>query len=52
MAEVVKLDITPIEGFPGNYNVVVSGSGFLPNQQVIWRLKGEDTFIPTTSLIC
>lgn len=45
MAEVVKLSITPIEGFPGNYNVEVSGTGFLPNQQVNWRLKGEDTFI-------
>jgi hypothetical protein len=42
---VVKLSITPIEGFPGNYQVVVSGSDFEPNQQVIWRLKGEDTFI-------
>ena len=42
---VVKLSITPIEGFPGNYRVEVSGSGFEPNQQVIWRLKGEDTFI-------
>ena len=24
----VKLSITPIEGFPGNYKVEISGSGF------------------------
>jgi len=45
MAEVVKLTITQIEGFPGNYKVEVFGSGFVPNEQVVWRLKGEDTFI-------
>jgi hypothetical protein len=42
---VVRLSITPIQGFPGNYRVNVSGSGFAPNQKVLWRLKGEDTFI-------
>jgi hypothetical protein len=41
----VKLSITPIQGFPGNYRVNVSGSGFAPNQEVLWRLKGEDTFV-------
>jgi hypothetical protein len=41
----VKLSITPIEGYPGNYKINVSGSGFEPNQEVLWRLKGEDTFI-------
>lgn len=41
----VKLSITPIQGFPGNYKVNVSGSGFTPNQEVLWRLKGEDTFL-------
>jgi len=44
MAPVVKLSITPIEGWPGNYTVVVRGSGFEPNKEVIWKLKGEDTF--------
>ena len=44
MAE-VKLSITPIQGFPGNYTVVVRGSGFPPNRRVSWRLKGEDTVI-------
>ena len=42
---VVKLSITPIQGFPGNYKVNVSGSGFIPNRRVLWQLKGEDTFI-------
>ena len=42
---VVKLSITPVQGFPGNYKVNVSGSDFEPNQEVFWRLKGEDTFI-------
>jgi hypothetical protein len=42
---VVRLSITPIQGFPGNYKVNVSGSDFAPNQKVLWRLKGEDTFI-------
>jgi hypothetical protein len=41
---VVRLSITPIEGFPGNYSVNVSGTGFAPNQEVLWQLKGEDTF--------
>lgn len=45
MAELVKLSITPIQGSPGNYNVVVSGSGFAPNRRINWRLKGEDTFV-------
>jgi len=40
----VKLSITPIAGFPGNYRVNVSGSGFSPNKKVLWRLRGEDTF--------
>ena len=44
MAE-VKLSITPIQGFPGNYTVVVRGSGFEPNRRVSWRLKGEDTVV-------
>lgn len=42
MAEVVELSITPSEGFPGVYQVDVSGSGFVPNQVVYWRLLGED----------
>jgi hypothetical protein len=42
MAEEVKLFIAPIEGFPDNYRVEVSGSGFSPNQNVNWQLKGED----------
>ena len=42
MAEVVELSITPIQGFPGVYQVGVSGFGFVPNQQVNWRLRGED----------
>ena len=42
MAEVVELSITPIEGSPGVYKVDVSGSGFVPNQTVYWRLRGED----------
>jgi hypothetical protein len=42
---VVRLSITPIQGYPGNYKVNVSGSGFAPNRTVNWRLKGEDTFI-------
>ena len=41
----VKLSITRIEGFPGNYKVNVRGTGFQPNREVLWRLKGEDTFI-------
>ena len=41
---VVKLSITPVPGFPGNYTVNVSGSGFAPNKEVLWRLRGEDTF--------
>ena len=42
MAEVVELSITPIEGSPGVYRVVINGSGFVPNQTVYWRLRGED----------
>lgn len=42
---IVKLSITPIQGFPGNYTINFSGSGFAPNQEVLWRLKGDDTFI-------
>ncbi len=42
---VVKLSITPIQGYPGNYKVNVSGSGFVPNRRVHWRLKGEDPAI-------
>ena len=42
MAEVVELSITPNEGFPGVYQVDVRGSGFVPNQVVYWRLRGED----------
>ena len=42
MAEVVELSITPIEGSPGVYKVEVRGSGFVPNQTVYWRLRGED----------
>lgn len=41
----VKLAITSIQGFPGNYKVNVSGSDFQPNAEILWRLKGEDTFI-------
>jgi len=41
----VKLSITPIEGYPGNYKINVSGSGFQPNKEVLWRLRGEDTFV-------
>ena len=39
----VTLSITPIQGYPGNYNVNVSGTGFEPNKDVLWRLKGEDS---------
>ena len=42
MTEVVELAITPTEGYPGVYRVDVSGSGFVPNQTVYWRLGGED----------
>lgn len=42
MAEVVELSITPIEGSSGVYRVDVRGSGFIPNQTVFWRLRGED----------
>lgn len=42
ITEVVQLSITPTQGFPGVYKVDVSGSGFVPNQQVYWRLRGED----------
>jgi hypothetical protein len=45
MAEVVNLSIVRVEGFPGNYNVVVSGSGFVPNRKISWRLKGDDPVI-------
>lgn len=43
MAE-VNLSIAPIEGFPGNWQVVITGSGFtsLANREAKWRLKGED----------
>ena len=40
--EVVELSITPIAGYSGVYRVNVSGSGFVPNQMVFWRLRGED----------
>ena len=42
MAEIVELSITPIQGFPGVYQVGVRGFRFVPNQQVNWRLRGED----------
>jgi hypothetical protein len=42
---IVTLSITPIQGFPDNYQINVSGSGFIPNKSVLWRLKGEDTAI-------
>ena len=38
----VKLSIARIEGYPGNYQVNISGSGFQPNKQVNWRLRGDD----------
>lgn len=41
----VKLSITRIEGFPGNYKINIIGSGFSPNREFRWRLKGEDTFL-------
>jgi hypothetical protein len=44
MAE-VNLSINPIEGFPGNWQVVITGTNFRPNEEVKWRLKGEDTFL-------
>ena len=40
--EVVELSITPIERSPWGYRLNVSGSGFVPNQTVYWRLGGED----------
>ncbi len=40
--EVVELSITPIERSPWGYRLIVSGSGFVPNQTVYWRLGGED----------
>ncbi len=42
ITEVVQLSITPTQGSSGVYKVDVSGSGFVPNQQVYWRLRGED----------
>ena len=43
----VKLSITPIQGFPGNYTVEVSGSGFqfAANKEARWKLKGDDALI-------
>jgi len=41
----VKLAISPNPEAPGNYRVNVVGSGFIPNKQVIWRLRGEDTIV-------
>ena len=40
----VKLSITPIEGFPDNYRVVISGSGFehAANQEARWKIWGDD----------
>ena len=40
----VRLSITPIQGFPGNYNVEISGSGFqfAANKEARWKLKGDD----------
>jgi hypothetical protein len=43
MAEIVELSIIPAEGYAGVYDVVIRGSGFIPNQYVNWRLRGEDT---------
>ena len=40
--EVVELPITPIERSPWGYRLNVSGSGFVPNRTVYWRLRGED----------
>jgi hypothetical protein len=40
----VELSITPVQGYPGNYTINVSGSGFEPYKEVLWQLKGEDTF--------
>jgi hypothetical protein len=45
MAEKVTLSITPIEGYPGNYRVNVGCTGFSPNRQVNWRLRGSDAVI-------
>jgi hypothetical protein len=43
----VNLSITPIQGYPGNYRVVISGSGFefAANQEARWKLKGDDPVI-------
>ncbi|HKB02097.1 MAG TPA: hypothetical protein VKD90_07750 [Gemmataceae bacterium] len=40
----VSLSITPIPGFPGNYRVEISGSGFgfAANKEARWKLKGDD----------
>ena len=40
----VKLSITPIDGWPGNYRVEIFGSGFeyAANQQARWKLRGDD----------
>jgi hypothetical protein len=42
VVEVVELSITPTGGYPGVYKVDIRGSGFVPNQTVYWRLRGED----------
>ena len=42
MTEVVGLSITPIELSLRIYMVDISDSGFVPNQTVCWRLRGED----------
>jgi hypothetical protein len=40
----VKLSITPIEGWPDNYKVQISGSGFefAAEKEVRWKLMGDD----------
>ena len=43
----VKLSISPIQGFPGNFRVEVSGLGFqfAGNKEARWKLKGDDSVI-------
>ena len=40
----VKLSITPIEGWPDNYKVQISGSGFefAAKKELRWKLMGDD----------
>ena len=40
----VSLSITRIPGFPGNYQVEISGSGFefAATKEARWKLKGDD----------